>query len=77
MELETIRTYPVTCVKLHVYRRICCASSTSNQLDLRDITNATSKWNRKRYPFTAAKLSSGDIMATDMHASDACAVIQL
>ena len=32
--------------------------------------NRACKWNRKRSPFTSAKLSLGDIMATDMHASD-------
>ena len=35
------------------------------------------KWNLKQSPFRSAKLSIGDIMATEMHASDAYTMIQL
>ena len=40
-------------------------------------TSGVCKWNRKRSPFMLAKLSIGDIMATEMHASDAYTIIQL
>ena len=39
--------------------------------------NRACKWNRKRPPFMSVKLSTGDIMATEMHTNDAYTMTQL
>ena len=47
----------------------CKSSPRSPGLVCLGVGYRACKWNRKRSPFMSAKLSHGDIMATEMHAS--------
>ena len=51
-------------------RDMAAYSSTEQRAIFANERNRACKWNRKRSPFMSAKLSFGDIIATEMHASD-------